>query len=206
MEARRFDSLTRRLAGARTRRAVVGALIAGASVAAVGESASAGRATCRAMWASCTRNQQCCTGTCATGRTYPRVLRNRCVCIPDCGGGKCNVSDGCGNFCPGCDDGLVCGEENTCKAPCAGTTGYCWLTKEGAQALGPAGCQQQFLVSEPCSTNDECEENNPGWESYEGGNVEMLCVDTVYLNGAFNSAHPAGRCIQKPPANGACWG
>jgi hypothetical protein len=207
MDARRFDSLARRLAGTRTRRSLVGALIAGAGVAAVGDSAAATRLTCRANGKSCTRNAQCCGGTCLTSRDLPRAQRNRCSCAPQCGGGACNIDDGCGGTCPGCDDGWVCGDDDVCRAACAGTTGACFLGIDGDEYLNPEACNQNSWTLDGCVSNADCETGSdyPIYQSNHPGNLEAVCAAAFYYNSSQQLTYASGRCFMKPLETGACW-
>jgi hypothetical protein len=125
MDASHFDHLSRRLGARLTRRgaiaraAVALAGAAGATTFAAGD-ARAARGTCRNAGGSCTRNAQCCSGACATGRDVPRARRNKCqACAPG--------ALTCGATC--CPAGSAC-IDDACVATCERTTGsqLCLLT------------------------------------------------------------------------------
>jgi len=119
MDGTAFDALTRALSTGLTRRRGLGVLVglaAGAGRAADSATANGRRTTCRPTGSGCTRNSQCCTGTCETRRTVLRSQRNRCICIPDCDGKTCGP-DGCGGSC-GDAFPLQCSDEGQIYSVC----------------------------------------------------------------------------------------
>jgi len=80
VDSRRFDRIARRLAGTATRRTAVGAAVALVVGAPLADSVAAVPRVCRAERKTCTKDAQCCTGTCRIGRQVPLRDRNRCGC------------------------------------------------------------------------------------------------------------------------------
>ena len=78
MDQQRFDALTRRLVSTASRRTMLGAatafLIGGASA-----NAAPAATRCRGDRKTCTRDAQCCSGSCLVGRDVPLRDRNRCT-------------------------------------------------------------------------------------------------------------------------------
>ncbi len=127
MDGNRFDNLSRALTRGLTRRGAIkvfaAALIGGGTTRLAGDAAAippgpSRRSLCRVPFAGCTRHQQCCSGTCTTGRQLPRNLRNRCACYDGLTGcnGFCIDLDTDNNHCGAC--GNACADGRRC---CAGT-------------------------------------------------------------------------------------
>ena len=79
MHRDRFDTLSRGFARAVSRRRGLALAIGLVAAGGLDSDATAAR-TCRRAQSSCTRNAQCCTGTCRKGAAVPRAQRNRCGC------------------------------------------------------------------------------------------------------------------------------
>jgi len=108
MDSRRFDMLTRRLAGSTTRRGMLRtaatAIVAGGALATVSDANALQRRTCRPLAAGCVSSAQCCSGLCDRRSSTPRRQRNRCACPEGtitCEGGTC-VEPGTMEHCEGC--------------------------------------------------------------------------------------------------------
>jgi hypothetical protein len=127
MDPKRFDLLSRALGRSASRRAAVAAIAAALGGGAIGVGDAAARGRCRAGRATCTRDSQCCSGTCQLGRGFPLKDRNRCACEEweTLCNGRCmtlwenNRNCGaCGNVCPA---GTQCrGGECLDTTTCAG--------------------------------------------------------------------------------------
>lgn len=76
MDASRFDTLARRLAGIADRRRVV----AGALALAAGGRVSGVSAACRRPGSTCKQPADCCSGICPTGVGIPTAQRGKCGC------------------------------------------------------------------------------------------------------------------------------
>lgn len=172
MDAKSVEQIARVLGRSLPRRkavALILTVVTGGSIAGAGAvDAAPRRMTCRANGASCTRNANCCSGACATGRTEPRRRRNRCVCARQCDGRVCG-DDGCGGMCGTCEGGLMCAEDGgACESPClnynpAGPEDYCIGTTSGERVAGYGlyGWYQPWVQpadpSVACGTDDECQ-------------------------------------------------
>jgi hypothetical protein len=110
MDGTRFDGLTRVIARVGTRRQAIAALAAALGGAAVaGGEVSVAATRCRVGRQTCSRDGQCCSGTCQRGKVTPLKDRNRCAC----GDGETL----CGNICADlAHDERNCG---ACGAKCA---------------------------------------------------------------------------------------
>jgi hypothetical protein len=136
MDAPRFDHLSRRLGARLTRRsAIARAAVAVAGTAGASgltaDMAAASSATCRGARRSCTRNAQCCSGHCETGRDIPRARRNKCLaCVP-------GATLTCGATC--CPAGSAC-IDGACVDTCVPLSdpGICLLTAR--QNVQPPDC------------------------------------------------------------------
>ena len=154
MDGRRFDTISRLLAGAGTRRGALKAalgLMAGGSALAAGEVA-ARPALCRPAGRYCTHNKQCCGNRCRTGKRVPIASRNICDCDAPFGmcGKMCRDLSSDPNHCGACGNqidretelccdgvptaideenchacGNVCGPDDVCCGPEIGCAASC---------------------------------------------------------------------------------
>jgi hypothetical protein len=188
MDGARFDRLSRLLAGQDDRRGVVrklAAAVAGISAAGAlqADEAAAAATACRKGRQTCSRNAQCCSGTCQLGTGFSLRDRNRCACE----GGKTL----CGPACVDTDtDRKNCGEcGRRCPngVPCI--DGNCCVPNDVAGCKSDADCCNELSVCNEgvcecpavegiCSDWDECREDFLGCEEglrcrwYDG------CYDT----------------------------
>ncbi len=106
MDSRRFDSLSRVLAGSGTRRGALKALVVGAfgGAALAVDEAAARPALCRPAGRYCTNNKQCCNKRCRIGKRVPMASRNICDCDAPYGmcGKMCRDFSSDPNNCGGC--------------------------------------------------------------------------------------------------------
>jgi hypothetical protein len=164
MDGSRFDQLSRLLGQGLNRRGAVRAAlaaIAGGAIALDGEDAQA-RVVCRKGGYQCTRNGQCCTGSCATGRGASRNQRNRCACETgrELCGTTCVVlaSDAkhCGNCGQRCKVGEAC-----CNGRCQGVQtdpancGRCGNACVGAEVCLAGSCID-LCQDVTCPANEDC--------------------------------------------------
>ena len=197
MDGTKFDALSRRLAGTIDRRRALRGLAAialggGATIVAATDGDAANR-ICRLVGQKCVRNSQCCTSTCDTARTTPRVRRNRCVCPigSPCGEtcvdlmtnfaqcGTCDTAcdperaDSCsGGECmcgetPACADGFTCSEGKCLRTPCMPYSLDCLIGVDGTILLhaGP-GFQWIGLTyagGDACATDSDCQGEGCYW-------------------------------------------
>lgn len=176
MDDQRFDALVRSVAGAPSRRRLLGALVGGLAATVlprVGSEAEAAR--CLALGKRCERGDDCCAGRCRGGRCRCSTTQKRCgaICIPDaacCKDGRrvepepiattCQ-REGCGEqvnncgqpvTCP-CQVGQVCTAEGTCCTPAPDAT-----TCQGQGCRATNNCGQ--LVECGCPTGQTCLDDN----------------------------------------------
>jgi hypothetical protein len=139
MDGQRFDRLARLVATRRSAvRGVLAVAIGGSAL--VAADADARVATCRRGRQTCQRDNQCCSGNCATGPAIQLRDRNRCNCeegLSRCGNACVDTSSderncgGCGVRCAAaevCSDGECvcvprcsadsCGKDDGCGGTC----------------------------------------------------------------------------------------
>lgn len=147
MEGKRFDALTRTLADARSRRAVLRALAGGAAgglLALVGRR-EAGAYVCRQPGATCLKDAHCCSNTCYTDthrcacQFYKEVVCGR-QCV-DLSSDASNCGE-CGHVCP---DGQSC-SHSICQesAGLAAPPEAVWRTLTNAATLAELGLATDF--------------------------------------------------------------
>ena len=169
MDGLRFDEIA--IALGTRRRAVLGALLAGAAGAVLGpEPAGAGPATCKAPGQVCTKRTDCCATPCKKKRGKKQ---GRCKA---CGGGRaycngvcCAAGQDCvgGVCCPACADGQRCvGGQCVCD-PTSCPNGCC----DGGGACAESGgtCGTGGVA---CATTD-------GAACGAGGGDDFCCEDGV---------------------------
>jgi hypothetical protein len=194
VDDRSFDAFSRQFARGTTRRRTLAGLVGlltGGVVA--GEVTAARRPTCRRARLACTRNAQCCTGYCATGRGVPRDQRNRCACPPDTT--VCGVNC-CGKY-EECIDGA-------CVRACPLEPGalMCFQSVEGVEAQGCFGDYES-----ECSSDDDCQP----WGGAACNTPEntCLCVNRIRtLDGIGPSTGATGTCkviTRAHPERGCYW-
>ena len=204
MDQHAFDRLTRTLATRLGRRAglraIAGLAAVGAGASITGHAAAGGGPPldpfCRAGRQTCTRNQQCCSGTCNVGRGVPIQHRNRCACaggLTVCGG-RCVDISASDSHCGAC--GVRCHLGDTCidgdcvdPAPtCTGVDAMiCAVSTEGERYTYDFFCGE-FLLTTPCTRSSDCLE--PALEVIEGSgqditidDVDVLCVQLIAAGG-----------------------
>ena len=135
MDQQAFHRLTTVIATATSRRAAMRAavaiLVGGAGLA---TTTGASAATCRKGRQTCSRNAQCCSGTCQTGRVIPTRDRNRCTCEAGTGlcGNTCVDTRTNKRHCGAC--GNACNAGDTC------IDGDCRIDKKCFTGIGPGLC------------------------------------------------------------------
>ena len=174
MDHHGFDNLTRTLAARLGRRAglraIAGLAAVGAGASITGHAAAGGGPPldpfCRAGRQTCTRNQQCCSGTCNVGRGVPIQHRNRCVCeggLTVCGSRCVSTAsnrDHCGACGRRCSTGEACiAGECQAPTPCSSSRArICFVETNRAMHEIDHICLAPFPTSgEPCSSNADCE-------------------------------------------------
>ena len=209
MDGKRFDGLSRVLGRGITRRgavkAALGAMVGGA--VGVGLDVGADAASrCSLGGYQCTRNGQCCTGTCLTGNNLPRTQRNRCKCEAGttlCGA-RCvplTSTRHCGACNRRCPRGTVCcngqcvglGTKDNCSDcgdRCALAEVFC-ATVSGASTCqacipqGSSGCANDAdCCSAPCADAVSIDEKNgvtiadlpPNVATCNSGTCQPNCV------------------------------
>jgi hypothetical protein len=151
MDGNRFDAISRALGAGVSRRGalrIIAAVVAGGSATRLADDAAAipsgpsRRSLCRVPFAGCTKDGQCCTGTCMTSRSLPRSQRNRCACdngLTPCNGfcvdieTDINHCGACGNVCAAtewcvsgvCECKRLCNGRECGDDSCGGTCGTC---------------------------------------------------------------------------------
>ena len=204
MDGNRFDRLTRLLASATSRRTAIkgafGIAIGGATAGAMVEDGEAIR--CRLGGNYCTRNSQCCSGTCRTGSRWPTRLRNRCACNPgqtDCGS-SC-VTLGTNSNCSRC--GNRCAAGQTCLS------GTC-------QNVIPCGSTYCNKSTEICVENSVCCAKGSNSQLCDGAccdghccddvccDADKKCVGFVCCEETDNDALCNGECCANVCADGVC--
>jgi hypothetical protein len=201
MDDRRFDELTRTLAGVSSRRSVLKALSGGA-LAAAGTLIGVNRAgACRPVTSICRKNGDCCSNNCGprdiTGRQRCACPSGQTLCDGACKGAADFASDvqNCGS----CDN--VCGADPCFSATC--TDGVCGQTPVvcGANATCSGGaCACDGGQTALCPNGDCC----PVGQVCNSGNIctgtqdlgSSCMTDTVC---ASNLCCPAGT-----PREGLC--
>jgi hypothetical protein len=137
MDGRSFDAWTRRLAGPRSRRAVVAAALGGVlgAVGLGGPVAADGDDDddqgedddCKRAGKRCKKDKQCCAGlVCDGGVCAP-------ACTPTCAANRCG-GDGCGGTCE-CAAGRTCLSNGTCALACS-LTAECAAGCAGGVTIG----------------------------------------------------------------------
>ena len=197
MTSMTIDRFARRLARQISRRRVVAIAFGAGAAASIGVNGDARAATrCRAVQQTCTRDHQCCSGACATGRDVPLRDRHRCAC--DHGATVCNGrcvttrSDArhCGACGVKCQAGAIC-NRGACiePGPCvaAAKPGYrCEETPEGEAFNVPnTGCILYFSGMD-CSTSAEC--------PMESFNLDAtwVCAIRVHNGSEYTFVAPVG--------------
>lgn len=136
MDGNRFDSITKTLATAASRRAVVripGAIAAAMGLVHIGIEEAA--AVCKNPGQKCDKNKDCCTKTCKGGRKGKKKKKGTCRCA--------KLRETCDNSIDCCGDGLGCHLPD----PNGGASFLC--------------CAR---TNDPCSSADDCcFENNCGY-------------------------------------------
>ena len=170
MDGRRFDMLTRRLAGATTRRSLLrvaaATVVTGGAMASVAEADAQRRGTCRPLTTGCLVNAQCCSMLCDRRSSTPRRQRNRCVCPEGtivCGNQSC-VEPGTMAHCEGC-------------TPCDETradiclSGVCMCDESPACAVGDTCCGAEGCHDLQTDNNNcgECGNACPTGTTCDGG-------------------------------------
>jgi hypothetical protein len=204
MDGNRFDRLTRLLASATSRRnAVKGALgvaFGGAAAASIVDDGEA--IQCRRGGSYCTRNSQCCSGTCRTGSRFPTKVRNRCSCgagQADCGGSCVTLGTNlncasCGNKCKAneiclsgrCQNVIRCGDDYCDRATeiCVENSVCCDKGSNHALCDG-ACCDGHCCDGTCCPDGKKC----VGWQCCEESDNDALC---------------GGECCANVCADGTC--
>ena len=202
MDGRRFDDLTKALAGGATRRRVLrGALggAAGAVLALLGRGRGAEAGPPRPAGATCIRNEHCASGVCD-----PRT--RRCTCTPVT---ACPAGQTCGTAPDGCGQTLTCGpaccQPTTCAAAgknCGPLDAGCGvqlqcgectapLTCGGGVQAGVCGCTPEpdatFCTPGICNRPT----NNCGQTVVCGCTDRQTCSDGTCCGAIYQSCDPA---------------
>jgi hypothetical protein len=201
LDAHRFDSLTRALGIALGRRrflALTTGVVVGASTSVDGADAAT---RCRKGRQTCSRNTQCCSGACQTGRDVPMRDRNRCTCedgLQQCNN-ACVDTDTDMRHCGACGNACRAGDhcvEGHCRIhqQChTDWTGICYMTREGVEhrAVG-------YLVEEngddwqPCTRSADCADIHSGCAA---PGVNCSCVRAVDDLYGYGDVAPGGICV-----------
>ena len=205
MDGTTFDRFSRALAtGLSRRRAVLAALgLGAAALAGVALDAGAAPARCRAGRATCSKNSQCCSGTCRTGRGIPLADRNRCTCE----GGTVNCNGRCVDKktdernCGAC--GNVCRAGEFCIEGACVVAGPCVAATAGAGA--PILCLEvddgELIFIDPLAVEDACVID--GIEEGEGCALGAPCVVPDELdNPAYDELGVRAVCVVGGAGNG----
>ena len=197
MDDRRFDTLSRTLADRRTRRTLLTraaiAIAGGVGAASLaGGEAHAARATCRNAGGSCTRNAQCCSGVCLTGRDVPRGRRNRCFACPA-------DTLTCGATC--CPAGSAC-IDGACVTTCTPTVEgeICLLSARAVIQAGP--CLTIMVGDGACIDDADCSPSD--FLPHEPLASDRIGCMVSWITGNDVNSDYRGFCMSWTAGPGAC--